>query len=154
MKNLKFELIPYTASSYDFVYGVKKTVYKKYVEEIFGEWNDKFQHEMFDKFLQSCGGGIFLIVLNDKKIGFVNGKSVSDISFDLGNICILPEYQGNGIGTKLLLGLIEKHKSQDIYLRVFKQNPAKNLYERLGFEVYGETETHFLMVRKSLKNQV
>ena len=31
------------------------------------------------------------------------------------------------------------------YLQVFKSNPAKYLYERLGFTVYGETETHYQM---------
>jgi ribosomal protein S18 acetylase RimI-like enzyme len=30
-------------------------------------------------------------------------------------------------------------------LRVFKNNPAKNLYERLGFKVYDEIETHYYM---------
>ncbi len=34
-----------------------------------------------------------------------------------------------------------------VRLQVIKGNPARNLYERLGFTVTGETDTHLLMLR-------
>jgi ribosomal protein S18 acetylase RimI-like enzyme len=38
-----------------------------------------------------------------------------------------------------------------IALQVLRSNhPAKRLYERLGFEVTGETETHYLMQARPL----
>lgn len=36
----------------------------------------------------------------------------------------------------------------DTVLQVFKENPAKKLYEKTGFEVYDETKTHYKMIRK------
>ena len=44
------------------------------------------------------------------------------------------------------LKLKENHeKGIRTILQVFKDNPAKKLYEQLGFKVYGETETHYQM---------
>ena len=42
---------------------------------------------------------------------------------------------------------LKKNHSKGIrtILQVFKDNPAKSLYEKLGFKVYGETETHYQM---------
>lgn len=42
---------------------------------------------------------------------------------------------------------IKENKNKEIrtILQVFKNNPAKKLYERLGFRVYNETETHYQM---------
>ena len=34
-----------------------------------------------------------------------------------------------------------------VELQVLKVNPARRLYGRLGFQVTGETETHYLMQR-------
>ena len=36
------------------------------------------------------------------KIGFYNGGVLENGNYEVKNICILPEYQGKGIGTKLL----------------------------------------------------
>jgi ribosomal protein S18 acetylase RimI-like enzyme len=35
-----------------------------------------------------------------------------------------------------------------VTLQVLKVNPARRLYERLGFRVTGETPTHFLMLHE------
>lgn len=55
---------------------------------------------------------------------------------------VLPEMRGKKVGQSLLLALIQKAKATDgleqIHLTVVSDNePAKNLYKSLGFEVYG-----------------
>ena len=57
------------------------------------------------------------------------------------------KYQHRGIGSKILEEQLKENKEKGIrtILQVFKDNPAKKLYERLGFKVYGETETHYQM---------
>ena len=44
--------------------------------------------------------------------------------------------------------LVDKKSNVDTVLQVFKENPAKKLYEKVGFEVYDETDTHYKMIKK------
>lgn len=64
-------------------------------------------------------------------------------------IYILPGYQGQGIGSSILKEICSEGdaKNLPVALRVLKVNPAKRLYERFGFQVTEETESHFLMTR-------
>ena len=59
-------------------------------------------------------------------------------------------YQGSGIGTRILKEqlLADKKSNINTILQVFKENPAKKLYEKVGFEVYDETNTHYKMIRR------
>lgn len=72
---------------------------------------------------------------------------VEDGSYEIGNICIIPEYQGKGIGTQILTDIIKLHKEQDLHLQYFKQNPVGKLYEKLGFVHDYEKEFHYVMVK-------
>jgi ribosomal protein S18 acetylase RimI-like enzyme len=49
------------------------------------------------------------------------------------DIAMLPEWQGKGIGTHLIRDLIGERLP--VVLHVAIDNPARALYERLGFEV-------------------
>ena len=65
----------------------------------------------------------------------------------IGMFAILPDYQGMGIGTQILTNVLKENKDVRIYLKTYKENPARNLYQRVGFKKYDETETHWLMER-------
>ena len=57
---------------------------------------------------------------------------------------IVPDYQDRGIGTALINDLLAR--GRPVELGVLKVNDdARRLYERLGFRVTGETETHYNM---------
>ena len=43
--------------------------------------------------------------------------------------------------------LIQNKQGKNIELTVLKDNPAKNLYERLGFIITGEDEHEYFMQR-------
>ena len=80
--------------------------------------------------------------------GFYNGKEIENNTFEIGNICIKPEYQNKGIGTAILKEIIFDNKGQDIKLQVFKINErAIKLYEKMGFEKIDETQTHYIMMK-------
>jgi ribosomal protein S18 acetylase RimI-like enzyme len=68
--------------------------------------------------------------------GFID-EAVPEIS-----IGVINGYRGQGIGRKLLLGLITEGRTRGIPglgLSVEPENPALRLYKRLGFEVVGGT---------------
>lgn len=66
-------------------------------------------------------------------------------------ISLLPEYRGQGIGTKLLsnlLSLLYEKGFHQVSLSVQKKNPAFHLYKRAGFQILEEKGTEYLMLLK------
>jgi len=142
-----YKLVPMTDEDYDFIYEVKKNAYKKYVELNWGTWNEEMQRGFFEKFITTFRNNIYIIDLDGKKIGFYQGETLENGDYDIGNICIIPEYQGKGLGTHVLKNALEEHKEQNIHIQYFKQNPVGNLYARLGFVPNGETDYHYQMIK-------
>ncbi len=70
------------------------------------------------------------------------------------DIALLPQVRGTGLGTALLEELIAEAGTQNksISLYVDKQNVARRLYQRLGFEPVEEEGFYMLMVRKPRAN--
>ncbi len=144
---MNIKLIPYTDNDYEFVYDIKKISYEKYVKECFGAWVEEDQRNFFEKFISSVKNNAFIIIADDKKIGFYNGEILDNGDYEIGNICILPEYQGKGIGTKVLNDILDDNKDRNIRIQYFKQNRVGNLYKRLGFVSNGETNYHYQMIK-------
>lgn len=146
-----YKLKKYSDNYYNFVYEVKKEAYKKYVEENFGEWNEELQKEYFDKFINVVKENAYIIEYENKDIGFYNGEVLENGDYEIGNICIIPEYQGKGIGTKILKDIIKQNIKRNIKLQYFKQNPVGNLYKRLGFVLVDESKYHYQMEKLKIK---
>jgi len=65
------------------------------------------------------------------------------------DIALLPEYRGRGIGTSLLLPILEEGNAADaaVQIHVEHSNPALRLYERLGFAPIGDDGIYLTMER-------
>lgn len=63
------------------------------------------------------------------------------------DIALAPGFRGRGIGTALLRELIDEAASsgRSLSIHVEAQNPARSLYERLGFRPAGEHGVYVLM---------
>lgn len=63
------------------------------------------------------------------------------------DIALLPEKRGIGIGTALILELLEEANKagKPVRLHVERHNRARGLYERLGFEIIEDTGIYFKM---------
>ena len=144
----EIRLVPYTDECYDFVYEVKKNAYKKYVEECWGKWDDIDQKNRFKVSMEKTFDRTYIIMFNDEKIGFYQGQLVNERTYYIENICIIPEYQGKGIGTEILKSVLNEYSDKNIEIQYFKQNPVGNLYKKLGFEPNGETEFHYQMIKR------
>ena len=57
-----------------FIYDLKKEVYQKYVEEIYGEWNEEIQKKLFDRFMKENSKNIELIYLKDELVRILQWK--------------------------------------------------------------------------------
>ena len=147
----QYNMRPYIDNSYynykEFIYQTKKKAYKKYVEKYWGVWDENIQRDFFEEFIKNAEDDAWIIQLNRVDIGFYNGRKLEDGSYEICNICIIPEYQNRGIGNQVLKDIIELHKEQDIHIQYFKDNPVGRLYEKLGFVNSGENEFHYMMVK-------
>jgi ribosomal protein S18 acetylase RimI-like enzyme len=78
---------------------------------------------------------IRLLIGNEKMMSRVN-DAIPELA-----IAVLPAYLGSGIGTQLLKHVLEaaKKRYSAVALSVRATNPAKRLYERMGFVILGET---------------
>lgn len=146
MIEYKFRKI--TEEDYEYIYDLKKNAYKKYVILNWGTWDEEAQREYFKKFINAYKDTTYIIQVDDKDIGFYNDEILENGNYEVGNICIIPEYQGKGIGTKILKDILEKYKDFDIEIQYFKQNPVGNLYKKIGFIPNGETKFHYQMILK------
>jgi ribosomal protein S18 acetylase RimI-like enzyme len=65
------------------------------------------------------------------------------------DIALAPEFRGRGIGSALLRSLMEEADSsgRKLSIHVEVNNPARSLYDRLGFEPAGEHGVYVLMER-------
>jgi len=65
------------------------------------------------------------------------------------DIALAPPFRGRGIGTSLLRALIAEAdaSSRKLSIHVEQNNPARSLYDRLGFAPAGEHGVYVLMER-------
>ncbi len=110
---------------------------------------DEITDEYIDSTLNSAldDGIIFVAERDGALIGSVlkykqNIKILSHV-LDEGSILVDPEYQGMGVGTKMYTTLLDEIKNNRpdilrVNLKVRATNPARRLYERLGFQKEGE----------------
>ena len=135
-----------TVNDFDFLFELKKQNFKWYVDKIWG-WKDDEQKERLKQDLEEHLAHKRIILIDNKPVGIYVVHITENGDLFINEISILREYQNKGIGRKILEEQLKENQSKGIrtILQVFKDNPAKSLYEKLGFKVYGETETHYQM---------
>ena len=129
----------------DLICTITERTMRRYVEQTWG-WDEAKAVKMFRE--RVAQGHYEVIVLNGVDIGAVNCHRRGDTLY-VSNIEILPEYQRRGLGTTILQRIIAEAQRDGltVTLRILKVNPARSLYERLGFIVTREDETHYYMLR-------
>jgi ribosomal protein S18 acetylase RimI-like enzyme len=63
------------------------------------------------------------------------------------DVTLLPEHRGRGVGTQLLQELVEEGRraGKRVTIHVEKPNPARRLYEGLGFAAVEDKGLYLLM---------
>lgn len=143
---MKYNFRNCTLYDFDFLFDLKKQNFKWYVDKIWG-WNDEDQKQRLKQDLEEHLAHKRIILIDNKLAGVYVIHTTENGELFINEISILKEYQNKGIGRKILEEQLKENHLKGIrtILQVFKDNPAKSLYERLGFKVYGETETHYQM---------
>jgi ribosomal protein S18 acetylase RimI-like enzyme len=139
----KVTLRPAVSADYDFLYDLHRQTLKRAIQETWG-WDEAWQRAHFQQHFDLTGKNI--IQQNGRDIGCLKVLDEGDHIF-LSYIAITPEFQNRGIGTRLIREVLAKggRSGKPVTLKVLKNNPARVLYERLGFVITKSTDTHYLM---------
>jgi ribosomal protein S18 acetylase RimI-like enzyme len=131
---LNFLLRPATEDDINFLWALRQLTMKPYIQESYG-WNDDEEYE-YAKELLMCTR---IIHINKLDIGIIKIIEFTD-HIHLQQIQVHPEWSNQGIGTQIIKELIRQanEKNRTVRLYVLKNNPAKNLYSRLGFTIQKE----------------
>jgi ribosomal protein S18 acetylase RimI-like enzyme len=127
----------------DFEFGkqLHHAAYHDVVVRQFRSWDETLQSKFFEEDWNSTPHK--LVLLNETPIGVVSSHIAPDHIF-LAQLQILPEYQGQGIGSIILRTQMElaAQANLPLRLRVLKANRAQELYLRSGFKKTSSSETH------------
>jgi ribosomal protein S18 acetylase RimI-like enzyme len=116
---------------------------RPYVQEL-TVWDEQEQRARFAA--QWKRDEVKIISLDGKDVGWLQVAEMPT-EIRLQKFFVSPQYQRSGIGSEILSTLLATWRStgKKIVLRVLKNNPARRLYERLGFSVVAEESVTFRM---------
>ena len=80
----------------------------------------------------------FLIICDNRPVGCISCKETEKGTYEVGCLCVIPEFQGQGIGKKLVEAVIKRIKDdmKPGYIVNLNLNSAKGkepFYAKLGF---------------------
>lgn len=129
---------------YQFCHKLAKQNMSHYIKKYWGGWSPRLYRKGFNP------KNTWIVLYNKKRIAFFRTKTKKG-SLYFEDMQVSKLMRGKGIGT-YLMKLIErkaiKNKIRRIRLTVFKDNPAKRLYDRLGYKVIKDKTTSVLMEKR------
>lgn len=139
-----YTLRPVTEADYDYIYLLNSTTMRPYVEPIWG-WDEEVQRSAFARRWNPDNQQI--IIVEGRNAGRITLNETDELIY-IAQINLLPEFQSKGMGSAVIESVKADaaRKGKLVELRVLKTNPnAQRLYERLGFTVFDESDTHHWM---------
>ena len=145
-------LRPARATDSEWLWQTKTRCLRGYIEQTWGAWDEDLQRARFDASFEP--EEIQIITTGGRDAGFIAARRLPD-EIQLLNLMVAPEFQNLGIGSAVLRELLAgaRQSGLPVRLQVMKVNPARRLYERLGFVVIDESATHFRMIWRSVSER-
>jgi ribosomal protein S18 acetylase RimI-like enzyme len=146
---VEFSLRPVTHDDYEYLYRLNEATMRAYAEQTYGPWDETTVRRIFAERWRPAS--IQIVVVDGHDAGMLEVRT-SESEVNLTNIRVTTEHQCQGVGTRLIAEVVRDahERGLPVTLLVLKVNPARRLYERLGFVKVGETDTHFLMAAHPL----
>ena len=133
-----------TESDREFLFQLLKLALGPHIEAVYGPWDESWQRRHFERTTDVFSH--IVLELDSASIGCLFVEE-DDSSLLLHRILLLPEFQNQGLGSAVVSEILEaaRRSRRSVRLQVFRGNPARRLYQRLGFSVVGESDTHVMM---------
>ena len=87
----------------------------------------------------------YIIMCDNVPVGCVSSKQIESGVYEIGNLCIIPEYQGKGIGTKAIQFIKTLHEDWKILTLITpidKKQNVKFYTEKCGFNIESTENDH------------
>jgi ribosomal protein S18 acetylase RimI-like enzyme len=129
----RYELRPAAAGDIEFAWRLYELLMRARTEALIA-WRAERQREVVENAARS--GGMRMIVAEGEACGWLHVHEAAD-SIELHQLYLAPAWQGRGIGTSIL-GALQRQAAasqRPLRLNVLVNNPARRLYERLGFRI-------------------
>ncbi|NBC22667.1 MAG: GNAT family N-acetyltransferase [Gammaproteobacteria bacterium] len=142
---MEHSLRPASEADKEWLDFLRREAYRDLFDATWGGWDEARHRRHFSEFWEA--GGISTVTVDGQAVGVVQLFD-SEGTVEIGEIQVLPERQKGGLGTRILMDVIERAKKEgkraSLYLGL-KNQGAFRLYERLGFEETGRSDTHIFM---------
>ena len=144
LRPMVISLRPAVASDSDFAERVFFSTQRWIIERLFGWRGDEFEHR---RFMEHYHPEITAIIMADEQPAGWLAVSWHADRAEIHSIYLLAAFQRLGIGSQLVRDVISEANRQNlsVCLSAAKINPARTLYERLGFCVVDESEFKVFM---------
>lgn len=143
MANINYLLCSATEADYQYCYDLTKQNMFELFCRHWGGWNPSAFRNDFN------ARNTTIIIVNEQQIDYFSLKKIDKYIVYLENIQLLPEVQGQGIGTAILKGIFQNNAFFSISLTTFLDNPALRLYKSLGFVITKRDQATAYMERES-----
>jgi len=80
----------------------------------------------------------FIILFNDMPVGCISCKQLEEGIYEVGCLCVVPEYQGKGIGTQAINFITSYYEDWDkitLITPIDKKENVKFYTEKCGFDI-------------------
>ena len=99
----------------------------------------------------------FIILLDNKPVGCVSCKQVEAGVYEVGCLCVVPEYQGKGIGTQAIRFVTSYYEDWESFTLVSPMDKEENVRfytEKCGFKIVSaEMDGNVKVARFVLKKE-
>jgi aminoglycoside 6'-N-acetyltransferase len=127
---------------------IKRECFLGYVERYYGGWEEQMQHRMNREIFEKCRRQSCFekVLLYGETAGFLSFDEQQE-KIDGITLQLSEKIRNGGIGSFFLqeLTVLADKTGKPAFLRVFRSNPARRLYQRFGFQESGGDDIHCRM---------
>jgi len=136
-----------TASDHEFLRTAHHAGLRPWIEQTW-DWDEAHQDEIHAERMGRRGAHMQIVSVAGQDVGYLD-VDLRETPWKLNSIVLVPAAQGRGIGSRVVRDILANARAAGVpmTLQVLVVNPARRLYERLGFVKVDDTGVYHLMER-------